>query len=169
MIRCAAAIMLIAAACQAQFPDALPAIKVHSSGHFLQTQDGRPFFWLGDTAWELIDHTTREECSYYLHTRSMQGFTVIQTVVLSEFHGVTEPSALGEKPFIDNDPGHGRMKNISSVSGRSSTRRHPMVCMLHSFLVGEINLPLPGAMVHGCSGRTTCRLRTTTHAIWRKS
>ncbi|MBV9307321.1 MAG: glycoside hydrolase family 140 protein [Acidobacteriaceae bacterium] len=82
----------------------MPLITVHPSGHFLQTEDGRPFFWLGDTAWELIHRTTREECSYYLHTRSMQGFTVIQTVVLAEFNGITEPSAFGEKPFIDDDP-----------------------------------------------------------------
>jgi hypothetical protein len=82
----------------------LPRVAVHPSGHFLQTDDGRPFFWLADTAWELIHHTTREECSYYLHTRARQGFTVIQTVVLSEFDGVTQPGALGEKPFIDNDP-----------------------------------------------------------------
>lgn len=82
----------------------LPRIEVHSSGHYLQTEDGRPFFWLGDTAWELIHHTTREEASYYLRTRSEQGFTVIQTVVLSEFNGVNEPSALGLKPLIDNDP-----------------------------------------------------------------
>ncbi len=81
----------------------LPRIIVHPNGHFLQTEEGRPFFWLGDTAWELIHRTTREECSYYLHTRSLQGFTVIQTVVLAEFNGVTEPSALGEKPFINND------------------------------------------------------------------
>jgi Protein of unknown function (DUF4038)/Putative collagen-binding domain of a collagenase len=82
----------------------LPIITVHPDGHFLETEEGRPFFWLGDTAWELIHHTTREECSYYLHTRAQQGFTVIQTVVLSEFQGITQPSALGEKPFIDNDP-----------------------------------------------------------------
>ena len=104
MIRSAAAILLIAAACRAQPPRPLPAVRVHSGGHFLETEDGRPFFWLGDTAWELIDHTTREECSYYLHTRSLQGFTVIQTVVLAEFQGITQPSALGEKPFLDNDP-----------------------------------------------------------------
>ena len=85
-------------------PAQLPRITVHPAGHFLQTTDGRPFFWLGDTAWELIHHTTREECSYYLHTRAMQGFTVIQTVVLSEFQGITSPSALGEKPFVENDP-----------------------------------------------------------------
>jgi hypothetical protein len=104
MIRSAAAIFLIAAACQAQPPRPLPAVRVHSGGHFLETEDGRPFFWLGDTAWELIDHTTREECSYYLHTRALQGFTVIQTVVLGEFQGITQPSALGEKPFLDDDP-----------------------------------------------------------------
>ena len=85
-------------------PTQLPRIQVHSSGHFLQSEDGRPFFWLGDTAWELIHHTTREEASYYLHTRSLQGFTVIQTVVLSEFQGVNEASALGLRPLIDNDP-----------------------------------------------------------------
>ena len=34
----------------------------------------------------------------------IQGYTVIQTVVLSEFDGVTQPGALGEKPLIDNDP-----------------------------------------------------------------
>jgi len=82
----------------------LPQIRVHADGHLLETADGRPFFWLGDTAWELIHHTSREEASYYLHTRGQQGFTVIQTVVLSEFNGVTEPSALGLKPLIDDDP-----------------------------------------------------------------
>ena len=82
----------------------LPRIKVHPAGHLLQTEDGRPFFWLGDTAWELIHHTTREETSYYLHARSLQGFTVIQTVALSEFQGVNKPSALGILPLIDNDP-----------------------------------------------------------------
>jgi hypothetical protein len=82
----------------------LPRIEVHPDGHLLQTEDGRPFFWLADTAWELIHHTTREEASYYLRTRSSQGFTVIQTVVLSEFQGVTEPSALGLRPLLENDP-----------------------------------------------------------------
>jgi len=82
----------------------LPLIRVHADGHSLETADGRPFFWMGDTAWELIHHTTREVASYYLHTRGQQGFTIIQTVVLSEFDGITKPSALGLLPLIDNDP-----------------------------------------------------------------
>src|ERR1035441_6134550 len=68
----------------------LPSIRIYRDGHLLETVDGRPFFWLGDTAWELIHHTTREEASYYLHTRGRQGFNVIQTVVLSEFNGRSE-------------------------------------------------------------------------------
>ena len=48
----------------------LPRVVVHPGGHYLQTEDGRPFFWLGDTAWQLVHATTREECSYYLHTRA---------------------------------------------------------------------------------------------------
>ena len=27
----------------------LPAVEVHAGGHLLQTEGGRPFFWLGDT------------------------------------------------------------------------------------------------------------------------
>jgi hypothetical protein len=82
----------------------LPRVCVHSDGHLLQLDDGRPFFWLGDTAWELIHRATRDECSYYLATRGRQGFTVIQTVVLAEFDGLNEPDALRQRPFIDNDP-----------------------------------------------------------------
>jgi hypothetical protein len=43
----------------------LPPVRIHADGHSLETADGRPFFWKGDTAWELIHHTTRDEASYY--------------------------------------------------------------------------------------------------------
>jgi hypothetical protein len=65
---------------------------------------GSRFFWLGDTAWELIHRGNREETSYYLKTRAEQGFTVIQTVVLAEFDGISTPTELGERPFLDGDP-----------------------------------------------------------------
>ena len=83
---------------------ALPEVRVHAGGHLLETTDGAPFFWLGDTAWQLIAGTTREECSYYLHTRARQGFRVIQTVVLAENDGLRRPTALGHLPFAGADP-----------------------------------------------------------------
>jgi hypothetical protein len=82
----------------------LPRVIVHSEGHFLSGVDGSPFFWLGDTAWQLIQGTSRDECTYYLQARARQGFTVILTVVLSEMGGVREPTATGLLPFADMDP-----------------------------------------------------------------
>jgi hypothetical protein len=79
-------------------------IAVASNRHYLTTTDGKPFFWLGDTAWELIHSTTLIEADYYLNTRARQGFTVIQTVVLSEFDGLTKPTPEGFLPFKDGDP-----------------------------------------------------------------
>ncbi len=86
-------------------PGLLPAVQVHADGHYLQTADGKPFFWLGDTAWELIHATNRDECSYYLSTRARQGYTVIQTNVLGEMDGLNKPTPDGLRPFVDNDPG----------------------------------------------------------------
>lgn len=85
-------------------PRPLPRVVVHPQGHYLSGDDGSPFFWLGDTAWQLIQYATRDECSYYLHTRARQGFTVIQTVVLAEFGGVKQSTAEGLLPFDGEDP-----------------------------------------------------------------
>lgn len=67
-------------------------------------KNGKPFFWLGDTAWELFHRLNREEADYYLKRRSEQGFTVIQAVVLAELDGLRVPNSLGEIPLINNDP-----------------------------------------------------------------
>jgi hypothetical protein len=99
--------VLCAAACGVSLlaaPAALPRVRVSADGHLLQTVQGEPFFWCADTAWNLVHYTTPEECSYFLKTRAEQRFTVIQTVVLSEFNSIKNPNTLGDKPFIDEDP-----------------------------------------------------------------
>jgi len=77
--------------------------SVNANHHYI-LKDGKPFFWLGDTAWELFHRLNREEADLYLKTRSEQGFTVIQAVVLAELDGLHDPNAYGEKPLIDDDP-----------------------------------------------------------------
>jgi hypothetical protein len=106
MLRHAVLVALSIAALPAAEPSRRPLsrVQVHPGGHYLQTEDGAPFFWLGDTAWQLIHSTTREECSYYLATRARQGFNVVQTVVLAEFDGIRTPSALGLVPLVNEDP-----------------------------------------------------------------
>lgn len=48
----------------------LPRLKVSDDHHFLVTEVGRPFFYLGDTAWELFHRLNREEAERYLRNRA---------------------------------------------------------------------------------------------------
>ena len=70
-----------------------PRLKVSDNHHFLVTESGAPFFWLGDTAWEIFHRLTREEADRYLKNRADKGFTVIQAVALAE--GPLRPHARG--------------------------------------------------------------------------
>lgn len=75
-----------------------------SSNHRYLLKDGKFFFWLGDTAWELFHRLNREEADQYLKRRSEQGFTVIQAVVLAEFDGLHVPNSYGNLPLMNDDP-----------------------------------------------------------------
>lgn len=81
-------------------------IKVSADKHHLVKKDGSPFFWLGDTAWELFHRLTREEAKEYLQNRADKGFTVIQAVALAELDGLNTPDIYGDKPLVGNDPEH---------------------------------------------------------------
>ena len=48
---------------------AAPVLKVSENKRFLVTEDGQPFFYLGDTAWELFHRLNREEADAYLRER----------------------------------------------------------------------------------------------------
>jgi hypothetical protein len=84
--------------------NALPQLKVSDNKRFIVTADNKPFFWMGDTAWELFHRLTREEADTYLKNRAEKGFTVIQAVVLAELNGLSDPNAYGELPLENNDP-----------------------------------------------------------------
>ena len=80
-------------------------LKVSENKHFLVHDDGTPFFYLGDTAWELFHRLNREEAEKYLENRRQKGFTVIQAVALAELDGLEIPNAYGYRPLMKTD-GH---------------------------------------------------------------
>ncbi|MEK7781835.1 MAG: glycoside hydrolase family 140 protein [Verrucomicrobiota bacterium] len=81
----------------------LPQLKVSENQRYLVTADGKPFFYLADTAWELFHRLNRAEADLYLRNRAAKGFTVIQAVVLGEIDGLKVPNAYGETPFVNFD------------------------------------------------------------------
>ncbi|CAN5142357.1 glycoside hydrolase family 140 protein [soil metagenome] len=79
-------------------------LKVSPNQRFLVKADGSPFFYLGDTAWELFHRLNREEADQYLQNRADKGYTVIQAVVLAEIDGLNDPNPYGHTPLENNDP-----------------------------------------------------------------
>ena len=83
---------------------AAPRVKVSDDRRFLATYDGKPFFYLGDTAWELFHRLNREEAERYLRNRAEKRYTVVQAVVLAELDGLKEPNPYGHTPLAADDP-----------------------------------------------------------------
>lgn len=74
-------------------------IQVTADGHYLEYADGTPFFWLGDTGWELFQKLDSSSIATYLENRRSKGFNVIQAVILTQ-----KPDPYGDKSLVDNDP-----------------------------------------------------------------
>jgi len=101
---CSVFLLIICCAAGAQSIWKHGRLKVSADGHYLQFDDGLPFFWLGDTGWELFHRLTKEEVNIYLENRRAKGFNVIQAVILAEFNGLKRPNQYGQVPLADLDP-----------------------------------------------------------------
>ncbi len=78
--------------------------KVSDDGHRLVLADGTPFFYLGDTAWELFHRLDRDQARRYLADRAAKRYTVIQAVAIAELDGHSVPNPYGHLPLTDLDP-----------------------------------------------------------------
>ena len=97
-------VLLLSFVSRLRSEEPMAKLRVHSNQHLLADEMGSPFFWLGDTAWEMIHRLDRDQVVRYLDTRQKQHFNVIQTVILAEFDGLNTPNAYGHTPLIENDP-----------------------------------------------------------------
>jgi len=78
-------------------------LTVDASGRSLEDQNGKPFFWLGDTGWQLFTRLTYKEALRYLDNRKSKGFNVIQACILPEADMERE-NRNGQQPLTNNDP-----------------------------------------------------------------
>lgn len=81
-----------------------PPLSVSANHRYLEA-GGKPFFWLGDTAWLLLSRLNREETEHYLSTRQRQGFNVVQLMVL---HTNKMTNRYDAPALVDGDPGRPR-------------------------------------------------------------
>ena len=101
-------------------------LKVSPNGRYFVDEHGKPFFYLGDTAWLLFQRLNREEVDEFLKDRAGKGFTVIQSYVLRGLeanHPDGAMSLLGATPLIDRDPTRPNetfFKNVDYVVNRAN-------------------------------------------------
>jgi len=81
------------------FPQS-PAFPLHASenGRYLVDSKNKPFFYQADTPWLIFINLNEKDMGELMDIRIKQGFTVIQTMALTNGVNVN-----GDKPFHDND------------------------------------------------------------------
>ncbi len=75
-------------------------LEISDNGRYFQFDDGKPFFWLGDTGWLLFSKLNREEAEQYLVNRKKKGFNVIQAMVL---HNVELVNVYGDSALVNKN------------------------------------------------------------------
>jgi len=101
-------------------PKTLPRLKVTGDHRFLTTADGKPFFYLADTGWELLHRLDRKQAVEYLNKRAAQGYNVIQAVALAELDGISDPNPYGDLPLINEDPARPAVTPGASFSDKNA-------------------------------------------------
>ncbi|MFB3903317.1 MAG: DUF4038 domain-containing protein [Acidobacteriota bacterium] len=84
-------------------------IRVSPDHRYFVDADGKPFFWLGDTAWPLFAQYGKDQAESYLRNRATKGFTVIQGVLAwgrgTGFESKAPmANAAGDKPWLNDNP-----------------------------------------------------------------
>jgi len=91
-------------------------LVVSDNRRFLQHENGKPFFWLGDTAWLLFEKLNRTGVETYLENRRRKGFNVIQAVLL---HELPQVNVYGDTALVDSNPAQPRTTKGNSPEDSS--------------------------------------------------
>lgn len=71
---------------------------VSEEHRYLKHENGKPFFWLGDTGWLLPERLTRDEAGYYLSRCQAAGYNVVQVQTVN---GVPAYNVYGQMSHPD--------------------------------------------------------------------
>jgi len=84
------------------------SIKISGNGRYFVDAAGKPFFWLGDTEWELFHLFSVADAKTFMQKRRDQGFNVIQVMVTGVYPewGASKgmKAATAPQAWLNNDP-----------------------------------------------------------------
>ncbi len=78
----------------------MPKIEVSENGHYFQTEDGKPFFWLADTGWLAFNKLNRDELKTYFKDRKEKEYNIIQVMTV---HSLGVANVYGDSALVAKD------------------------------------------------------------------
>ena len=87
----------------AQDNSAAGPLRISANGRYFVDHAGKPFFWLGDTQWQLFRDFSLPDAELILANRQAKGFNVIQVMVTGVGDG-TRPNLEGQTAWLNNNP-----------------------------------------------------------------
>ena len=82
---------------------AIASVQASANGRYFESADGEPFFWLGDTQWQLARDFTLDDVESIVRRRKQQGFNVL-LVMLTGVGDGTRANVNGHTPWLAHDP-----------------------------------------------------------------
>ncbi|HYP13360.1 MAG TPA: DUF4038 domain-containing protein [Bryobacteraceae bacterium] len=148
----------------------IPALRVSDNGRFLVKADGKPFFWLGDTAWRLIEVLDREEVDKYFEDRASKGFTISLVHLLP--WKITDTNAFQDKPFVADDmtkPNESYWRHVDYVVAQAAAKGMYLAALpawAHVYVERE-NSPLRDSQTAYTYGKFLGgRYKDNSHLVW---
>src|SRR4030095_4768829 len=78
-------------------------IRVSSNGRYFVDAQGKPFYFLADTQWELFRRYSLNEAKLILEDRKDKGFSVVMVMLTGVGNG-TGPNLEGQRPWLNDNP-----------------------------------------------------------------
>lgn len=80
-------------------------LRISGNRRYFIYQDGKPFIWLADTDWTMVQRLKWDDVEYLMQKRKSQGFTVLQIVALNPEQDKEMRNPVGEKALLNNNLG----------------------------------------------------------------
>ena len=78
-------------------------LRVSENGRYFVDGEGKPFYFLADTQWELFRRYSLDDAKLILENRKAKGFTVVM-VMLTGVGSGTGPNLEGQRPWLNDNP-----------------------------------------------------------------
>jgi hypothetical protein len=138
---------------------------VSANGRYFTDRSGEPFFWLGDTQWQLCRDLPLDDVQAVLDDRRKRGFSVLQVMLTGVGDGTT-PNVAGQRPWVSDDPGTPNERYLEHVDAvLDLARESGLTTALGVYhQLHESRIIPANARVHARS--LASRWREAPHLVW---